>query len=121
MNISCSFRDCANPVIGQFTGYQGECRKFYCAHHSAGTLCADCSSRKRADELASTIQNDYLQTFDRVEKEASKAAGGVGVKLCALVSFCLFVLTALTGQNGIFFACFGMIGLLYTYAFYFVN
>jgi hypothetical protein len=119
MNISCSVRDCANPVVGQCTGYQGECRKFYCARHSKGTLCADCSSRKHADELALQIQNDYLQTFERVGIEASKAAVTNLVKMCFIASFFLLVLSNFTRQNG--FAGLTLFGLLITCALYFHN
>ncbi len=73
-NIRCAVVGCTNPVIGQCTGYQGNCGKFYCAQHSDGTLCADCASQKAADEQALAIQQDYVQTAQRVEQEARNLA-----------------------------------------------
>lgn len=68
-NISCSFPGCTNPVIGQCTGYQGSCGRFYCAIHSSATLCYEHAEQKRTDEIAEKIYNDYLETASEIYGE----------------------------------------------------
>jgi hypothetical protein len=70
INIRCSTLGCTNPVIGQCTGYQGSCGRYYCLIHSSGTLCARCADRKTADGQAQIIYQDYVETAKNVWREA---------------------------------------------------
>jgi hypothetical protein len=69
LSIACSAQGCHNPVIGQCTGYMGECRRYYCREHSTGTLCADCVSHKSADEHAQAVYQEYLALSEKVFRE----------------------------------------------------
>ncbi len=68
VNIACSVPSCANPVIGQCTGYQKICGKYYCREHSSDTLCFDCASQKVADENAELAYKEYLSLADKLSK-----------------------------------------------------
>lgn len=68
-NVSCAVAGCANPVIGQCTGYKGSCGRFYCAAHSTDRLCADCARRKLEDETAQRTYKVYLQTAERLRRD----------------------------------------------------
>jgi hypothetical protein len=70
VNIACSAPNCANSVIGQCTGYQKTCGKYYCREHSSDTLCFDCSSQKAADENAELVYKEYLSLADKLTKES---------------------------------------------------
>ena len=69
VNIACSVPKCVNPVIGQCTGYKKTCGRYYCHEHSSGTLCADCSNQKAADEHAEAVYHEYLALAEKVSRE----------------------------------------------------
>lgn len=70
MNIQCSVSGCNNPVIGQCTGYKGDCGKFYCAQHSSDGLCAECVAQKAHDEFVAKTFAEYWQLADQVKRES---------------------------------------------------
>jgi len=74
VNIACSALGCTNPVIGQCTGYKKACGKYYCHTHSMDTLCAECTSRKLADDHAQAIYQDYINTAQQLESESSSTS-----------------------------------------------
>ena len=74
MNIACSFPNCTNPVIGQCTGYKGECRKYYCSAHSTENLCYKCASKKLAEENAAFANQEFLKMIGGMRREARSIA-----------------------------------------------
>jgi hypothetical protein len=66
-NIACAVRGCSNPVIGQCGGYNRSCGRYYCADHSVGSLCSDCTHQKTEHE----IYTDYLQTAEKVKRDST--------------------------------------------------
>ena len=110
--IRCAVAGCANPVIGQCTGYQGSCGRFYCAQHSVGTLCADCAGRKAADERALAIQQDYVETAQRVEREArALALKSPGFIWLVIGSVALLMISPLLGDPSRILGSASIIGL----------
>ena len=63
-NIGCSFTGCNSPVIGQCSGYKGNCGQFYCRTHSFGKLCSECGRREATD----LTYEHYLETAKRIVK-----------------------------------------------------
>jgi uncharacterized membrane protein (DUF485 family) len=100
-NISCAIAGCTNPVIGQCSGYESNCGKFYCSHHSDGSLCSDCGNRKAVHEKSLAIQQDYLRTLDVIQEKASQQSRSDSMKVIgATILVCgviLFLLTSLRG------------------------
>ena len=74
MNIACSFPNCTNPVIGQCTGYKGECRKYYCSTHSTDNLCHQCASKKLAEENEILAQQEFLKMIGGMRSKARSIA-----------------------------------------------
>jgi len=66
--VTCFINGCTEPVIGQRTGYQGACMRFYCAKHSSGTLCSNCAERKAHYEKLQAIYEDYLHTAESIRR-----------------------------------------------------
>ena len=100
-NISCAIAGCTNPVIGQCSGYESNCGKFYCSHHSDGSLCSDCGNRKAVHEKSLAIQQDYLRTLDVIQEKASQQSWSDSMKVIGatiiVCSVILFLLTSLSG------------------------
>jgi hypothetical protein len=69
-NVACSFPNCTNPVIGQCTGYKGDCRKYYCATHSTDNLCYSCASKKLAEENEALAKQEYLKIIGGMKNQA---------------------------------------------------
>lgn len=67
--ISCATEGCKYPVIGQCTGYEGKCLRYYCKEHSQGTLCNECSKKKNTEELIIKISNNYGALAEGLQKE----------------------------------------------------
>jgi hypothetical protein len=67
LNIACASPACTNPVIGQCGGYKSACGRFYCATHSANSLCAECAFRNAADDKA----EQFRKSAEQVEREHS--------------------------------------------------
>jgi len=113
-SIGCSFPGCTNPVIGQCTGYKGDCGRFYCATHSSGTLCYEHAEQKRTDDIAQQIYDDYLKTAESIHKSAGDTPAAVVVSLITLA----LVFLGIGVSNGEFptLSClFGLGGLLVTW------
>jgi hypothetical protein len=66
-NIGCFSADCNNPVIGQCSGYKGNCGQFYCHPHSRGKLCGECGGRKAHEEAMERTRQDYLETAKKMQ------------------------------------------------------
>lgn len=74
LNIACAVNGCTDPVIGQCSGYQGSCGRFYCAQHSVGNLCLDCGQRKLQAEAAQKVDEDNLLAADNIENLLQKGS-----------------------------------------------
>jgi hypothetical protein len=73
-NIACSYSNCTNPVVGQCTGYKGDCQKYYCATHSTDTLCHSCASKKLTEENEALAKQEYLKIIGGLRKGARSIA-----------------------------------------------
>ncbi|MBW8011570.1 MAG: hypothetical protein FVQ83_10080 [Chloroflexi bacterium] len=69
VNIACSAPGCTNSVIGQCTGYDANCGRYYCREHSLDTLCYECANKNQVQ----IVYQDYLDTAEGLEIEARKA------------------------------------------------
>ncbi|MDI6694297.1 MAG: hypothetical protein QME21_04565 [Anaerolineales bacterium] len=100
VNIACSAPGCTNPVIGQCTGYEKACGKYYCREHSIDTLCIECANRKSADEQAEKIYQEYLNAAEKIEQESLSVFNGKvvykkGVKIFALLGLIVGIFVVL--------------------------
>ncbi len=71
LSVSCAVPRCASPVIGQCSGFQQSCGRYYCANHSVAALCSDCADRK----LKFEIYTDYLQIAEKVRRDTDQGFG----------------------------------------------
>ncbi len=100
-NIACHVVGCTEPIIGQCTGYQKNCGRFYCRGHAVGTLCSECAGRKAADERAKVIYEDYSRTAKELQDRQRSAVPDrpiwvavlIGIPLGLAVGFALGVLS----------------------------
>ena len=114
-NVACSVPNCKNPVIGQCTGYQDECRKYYCALHSSDTLCYQCAEQKFSDEEAERRKQDYLDTIQTIQRQArSMAWKDENVKWIGGISLAIGLLGILVqnSEAGPLFCGLGFFGLV---------
>jgi len=96
-NLACFSQGCMNPVIGQCAGFQASCGRFYCAIHSKGILCAECSSRHEEKVSQAALAVRYQGHVQEIQRKANRALfqGGEG---------CLIWLVLLLVGAGIFAA-----------------
>ncbi len=108
MNVACSTSGCTNPVVGQCSGYKGNCGRFYCAKHSSDGLCPACAARKARDIEEQRMLAEYTQKAESigVGRGCSSWAFIFGVILvaigCMIVGFEEFFSCALAVYVGIF-------------------
>ena len=79
-NIACAVPNCQNPVIGQCSGYNHHCGRYYCAEYSVDNLCIKCAQQKIAEDK----YIDYLHTSEKLRKDAAPLWGGVSRFLISL-------------------------------------
>jgi hypothetical protein len=87
--IRCFTSECSNPVIGQCSGYNGSCGRFYCREHSRGILCANCAAREEREQVIA----DYFQTAERIKSP------GCGAIFTIVTSGALAALAFVTGET----------------------
>lgn len=140
-NLACAFGGCREPVIGQCSGYQKPCGKFYCASHSTQGLCTDCSARKAEDDKIAEftqIAENLLRERPQVPQSRGEVVWALAALLLLPMSGAVFIggivisyrLASLLGQPDpggliliVFAATFGLfsIGLITLTLVYFVN
>lgn len=95
-NVACSTPGCTNPVIGQCSGYNARCGRFYCAEHSTSyangaMLCRICAEQNDRDWNAQQQQAEIQRIYDEYLDIAKKIKkpGGCAMFIWANVSIAI--------------------------------
>jgi hypothetical protein len=92
-NIGCFSVGCNNTVVGQCSGYKGNCGQFYCRDHAAGKLCSECGGRKKRDKK----REDYHAAADGISARKPRASMFI---VCILVLIGVYTMSDRIGGIG---------------------
>jgi double zinc ribbon protein len=94
--FSC-YKGCDAPIVGQCSGYKGNCGRFYCSNHSVGSFCGICADAFARDKALEAAYNDYLQTAQKIGTMPGCVL--VGFLAIMLMFFLLPVVMMITGRD----------------------